>query len=59
MIDDNNLPFCACGCGERVSKVGNKFINTHHIRVNNPMKRKEISEKVRLKNIGTRNLMST
>ena len=28
---------CKCGCGERVSKVGNKYINGHWIRVNNPM----------------------
>lgn len=25
-----NLPFCACGCGERVSKVGNRFIHGHN-----------------------------
>jgi NTP pyrophosphatase (non-canonical NTP hydrolase) len=24
------LPFCECGCGERVSKVGNKFVNGHN-----------------------------
>jgi len=23
------LPFCVCGCGERVSKVGNRYINHH------------------------------
>lgn len=25
------LPFCECGCGERVSRLGNKFINHHNI----------------------------
>ena len=31
------LPFCACGCGGRVSKLGNKYINGHNCRVDNPM----------------------
>jgi len=26
------LPFCACGCGERVTKKGNKYIHGHHRR---------------------------
>lgn len=26
------FPFCDCGCGERVSKVGNRFINHHQCR---------------------------
>jgi len=28
----NELPFCACGCGERVTKKGNKYINGHNLR---------------------------
>lgn len=28
----SELPFCECGCGERVSKVGNRFIWGHHNR---------------------------
>lgn len=26
------LPFCACGCGGRVAKLGNKYIQYHHLR---------------------------
>ena len=26
------LSFCECGCGQRVSKVGNIFIHNHHMR---------------------------
>ena len=26
------LPFCACGCGGRVAKLGNKYIKGHHMR---------------------------
>jgi hypothetical protein len=40
------LPFCECGCGRRVSKIGNRFINGHNIRgdrnpMNNPKSRKK------------------
>lgn len=28
----NELPFCECGCGRRVSKVGNRFIVGHNSR---------------------------
>lgn len=32
------LPFCECGCGERVKKPGNRFINHHNTKgKNNPM----------------------
>lgn len=48
----DELPLCLCGCGGKVSKPTNKFINRHHVNINNPMKRKEVSEKVRLANIG-------
>ena len=24
------LPFCKCGCGERVTRIGNKYINGHN-----------------------------
>ena len=43
------LPFCACGCGGRVTKLGNKYINGHYVRVNNPSKgkTKENDERVR------------
>ena len=30
------LPFCACGCGGRVTKLGNKYISGHNTRDNNP-----------------------
>jgi hypothetical protein len=52
MKNINDLPFCSCGCGERVTKPENKFINRHHMRINNPMKNPKVSEKVRLANIG-------
>jgi hypothetical protein len=29
------LPFCECGCGERVKKPGNRFINGHNSRGKN------------------------
>lgn len=48
----NNLPFCKCGCGQRVSKPGNSFLNHHYVKYKNPMKDKRISEKVRKQNIG-------
>ena len=30
MTEKEDLPFCKCGCGERVSKKGNKFIHGHN-----------------------------
>lgn len=29
MVHEIKLPFCECGCGEKVTKPGNKFINAH------------------------------
>lgn len=29
----NDLPLCECGCGNRVSKMKNRFILGHHTRV--------------------------
>ena len=29
---NKDLPFCECGCGERVSKLGNRFLFNHHSR---------------------------
>jgi len=52
MKNTNELSLCACGCGHKVSKPGNKFINHHHVRLNNPMKQPDIAEKVRIKNTG-------
>lgn len=46
------LPFCLCGCGNRVTNPKNRFLNHHYIRYKNPMKNKLVSEKVRKKNIG-------
>jgi hypothetical protein len=41
-----NLPFCKCGCGERVKKKGNKFAGPgHNTRIKNPMDNKETKEK--------------
>lgn len=47
-----NLPFCACGCGERVSKNGNKFIHGHNIMgrynpMNNPDVRIKTSKTIK------------
>lgn len=28
----NEMPLCECGCGERVTKKGNRFIHNHHRR---------------------------
>ena len=47
-----NLPFCLCGCGGRVKKDVNKYIDHHYIRIKNPMKNKETAMKVRLKSLG-------
>lgn len=30
MSDITLLPFCECGCGEPVAKIGNRFIHGHH-----------------------------
>lgn len=35
MNDITLLPFCECGCGQRVSKLGNKWIHNHHLRGEN------------------------
>ena len=32
------LPFCLCGCGERVKKLGNKYVYGHNHRVESPLK---------------------
>lgn len=32
MIETEELPLCACGCGNRVSRKGNTFINGHNRR---------------------------
>lgn len=29
------IPFCECGCGEKVSKLGNRFVHNHHSKVSN------------------------
>lgn len=44
------LPYCECGCGQRVTKPGNRFIQGHHMRVNNPKKgkTKETDEGIRM-----------
>ena len=51
------LPFCACGCGGRVTKPGNKYINGHNSRVDNPLKGKhqteEAKQKLREAHLGT------
>ena len=43
------LPFCECGCEQRVTKLGRRFIKGHWIRVNNPNKgkTKETDEGIR------------
>ena len=43
------LPFCACGCGGRVTKLGNKYITGHNSRVNHPMSGKHHTEKTKQK----------
>jgi CDGSH-type Zn-finger protein len=42
------LPFCECGCGQRVSKKGNKFINGHNPR--SEKSKRDQSKKLKLKN---------
>ena len=39
------LPFCACGCGGRVTKIGNKYIHGHYANVKNPMKDPKVAKK--------------
>ena len=29
-LASRDLPFCECGCGERVTKPWNRFISNHH-----------------------------
>ena len=43
------LPFCACGCGGRVTKPGNKYIHGHNSKSNHPMKDKHQSEETKQK----------
>ena len=44
---ESNLPFCECGCGGRVTKKGNRFIQHHHMKgSNNPMKNPNIAKKI-------------
>ena len=43
------LPFCACGCGGRVTKLGNKYIHGHNSKSNHPMKDKHQSEETKQK----------
>jgi len=39
------MKLCECGCKKEVSKEGNKFIQGHNVKVNNPMKRPEVAKK--------------
>ena len=43
--ESEELPFCECGCGERVKNLGKKFISGHNARVNHPMKGKVVWNK--------------
>ena len=53
MTEEELLPFCECGCGERVTKLGNRFIHGHHIRgENNPMKNPDIAKKMSVATLG-------
>lgn len=51
------LPFCKCGCGGRVTKIGNKYIHGHHLNVNNPMKDPKIAKKTSDSQRGEKNHM--
>ena len=42
ILEKEKLPFCACGCGNRVTKKGNKYIRGHNTIVNNPMERLDV-----------------
>lgn len=44
-MDKEELPFCGCGCGGKVSKPGNKFIHGHNRRGAHPSK--EVGQKIR------------
>lgn len=41
------LPFCGCKCGGRVTKPGNKYIQGHNSRVDNPFKDKEHTDETK------------
>ena len=49
-MSDDLLPFCECGCGERVSKPGNRFIHGHHARRKLSQKEIEKRTKARIEN---------
>jgi len=46
MIINDELPFCKCGCGNRVSKPSNNYIHGHYCRG----RKKEESHKLKLRN---------
>jgi len=31
-IENNNIGYCKCGCGQKVAKIGNKFIQGHNMK---------------------------
>lgn len=39
------LSICLCGCGQKVTKIGNKYIHGHCMRVNPPMQNPESAKK--------------
>ena len=51
-MESIDLSFCLCGCGEKVIKKRNKYIRGHNIRIKNPMKNKDTSDKVRKTKLG-------
>lgn len=43
------LPLCACGCGERVIKKGNMYINGHNTRCRDKNKSDELASNMRMR----------
>lgn len=53
MNEKELLPFCKCGCGLRVTKVGNRFRHGHNAKGdNNPAKLPGVGNKISKSKIG-------
>lgn len=45
-MGEKEMKLCECGCGEEVTKEGNKFLVGHWVRINQPMKNPKIIAKM-------------
>jgi len=41
------MKLCECGCGQEVTREGNRFLNGHNVRVSHPLKNTESVKKMR------------